>query len=377
MTVPATSTSPDARRIWRAARAPVLIGALVMAVSIAIVLLGGSTEHGSLDPDSFEPDGSRALARLLQAQGVRVQQAHTVGEVDTLAPEATLLVTQPDRLSPDQLGALHHRATNLVLIAPHRRAIAAVLPEAQVTGEVSVTDRAPRCSLPAASAAGTAAAGGVLYRAGRDLARCYPDGESAALIEGAGITVLGTAAPLTNARIGEVGNAALAMRLLGRHQRLVWYLPAPDDPALRTGQRSLVELLPAGWRFGVVQTAIAVALLALWRARRLGPVVFEPLPVVVRAAETVEGRARLYRRVGAAGHAATGLRQAVRERLVPRLGLATDADPAAVVDAVADRVARPRSEIDSLLYGPPPTDDAALVRLADALDTLEDQVNAT
>ncbi|MCZ9344899.1 DUF4350 domain-containing protein, partial [Streptomyces sp. TRM76130] len=81
---------------------------------------------------------------------------------------------------------------------------------------------------------------------------------------------------------------------------LVWYLPslsdttAPDD-----GERGLFDLLPAGWLWGALQLFLAAAVAALWRARRLGPLVPEELPVAVRASETVEGRARLYRKVNA------------------------------------------------------------------------------
>jgi hypothetical protein len=119
---------------------------------------------------------------------------------------------------------------------------------------------------------------------------------------------------------------------------------------------------------------VAVGCFALWRARRLGPVVTEPLPVVVRAAETVEGRARLYRRAGAADHAAFALRQAARDRLVPRLGLPRDAAPDAVVAALVERTGRAGQAVWELLYGPPPRTDADLVRLADALDALEKEI---
>jgi hypothetical protein len=185
------------------------------------------------------------------------------------------------------------------------------------------------------------------------------------------VTLLGTGEPLTNARLDDEANAALGMRLLGQHERLVWFVPSPADPALRDGQRTLTELVPDGVRFGMVQLVIAVALVALWRARRLGPVVTEPLPVVVRAAETVEGRARLYRRAGAADHAGEALRQATRDRLVRRLGLPRDAAPPDVVATVATRTGRRETETHALLYGPPSTGEADLVRLADALDSLE------
>jgi hypothetical protein len=106
--------------------------------------------------------------------------------------------------------------------------------------------------------------------------------------------------------------------------------------------------------------------------------VTEPLPVVVRAAETVEGRALLYRRAGAADHAAEALRQATRDRLVPRLGLPRDAGQREVVAALAHRTGRPEAQTHALLYGPPSTSDKEtekeLVRLADALDALEKEI---
>jgi hypothetical protein len=103
-------------------------------------------------------------------------------------------------------------------------------------------------------------------------------------------------------------------------------------------------------------------------------VVAEPLPVGVRAAETVEGRARLYRRAGARDTAAEALRAGLRSRLVPLLGQPARSEPPAVVDAVAARSRRTPPEVAALLYGAAPADDAALVRLADELDVLEREV---
>jgi len=106
----------------------------------------------------------------------------------------------------------------------------------------------------------------------------------------------------------------------------------------------------------------------------VGPVVEEPLPVVVRAAEAAEGRARLYRRAGARGRAAQNLRAATLGRLMPLLGQGRAADPVSVTAAVAARAARPAAEVSALLYGAAPADDAALVRLANELDALERMV---
>ncbi|HEV2778670.1 MAG TPA: DUF4350 domain-containing protein, partial [Actinophytocola sp.] len=60
--------------------------------------------------------------------------------------------------------------------------------------------------------------------------------------------------------------------------------------------------------------------------------------------------------------------------LVPRLGLPRDAGPHAVAAAVAERTGRSPASVSDVLYGPPPTGDAELVRLADALDAVESEV---
>jgi hypothetical protein len=290
----------------------------------------------------------------------------------------TLLVTEPDLLAGTQVESVRSIGADLVLVAPAR-------PDRYVLGLTAATAdvgvRAPGCLLPAARRAGAADAGGLVYDVNAadlgDPALCYALDGSPSLVQGQvdsrPVTLLGSASPLTNSRLDDEGNAALALGLLGGRARLVWYLPsAADLPA--SGQKSFYDLVPGGVWWGLVQLAVALLLLALWRGRRLGPVVVEALPVVVRAAETVEGRARLYRRNSARGRAADALRAGVRSRLTSALGLPRRADPPAVVAAVAARSRRDGASVSGLLYGAAPADDAALVRLADALDALEREV---
>jgi hypothetical protein len=187
------------------------------------------------------------------------------------------------------------------------------------------------------------------------------------------LVVLGNADPLTNQHLDEDGNASLVLGLLGGHPRLVWYRPTleavPGGAGIPITDLLPDWVIPAAWQLG-----IAVALAAVWRARRLGPIVSEPLPVVVRAAETTEGRARLYRRGRACDHAAATLRDATLARLRGRLGLPPDAGPDVVSDVVAARTRQQPAEVAAILAGPAPSDDAALVRLADMLDALEQEV---
>ena len=119
------------------------------------------------------------------------------------------------------------------------------------------------------------------------------------------------------------------------------------------------------------------ALFALWKVRRVGALVAEDLPVVVRASETVEGRGRLYRSRRARDRAAEALRTATLQRLSPRLGLGVNAQPPAIIAAIMQRGPGQLSDPQALqhnLFGPPPATDDDLVHLAHALDNIERQV---
>ncbi|HYN66579.1 MAG TPA: DUF4350 domain-containing protein, partial [Ornithinibacter sp.] len=118
----------------------------------------------------------------------------------------------------------------------------------------------------------------------------------------------------------------------------------------------------------------AVLLLALARGRRLGRLVHEPLPVVVRAIETTESRGRLYRKAGDRTRAAAVLRAGSSERLVRRLAVGRGAGPAALVHAVTLSTGLRDTEVADILFGPAPPDDAALIHLAQQLTDLEERV---
>ena len=187
------------------------------------------------------------------------------------------------------------------------------------------------------------------------------------------VTLLGSGVPLTNAALAQRGNAALALNLLRGSPRIVWLVPSP--PAVTAaGQKSLFQEIPGPAYLVTVQLFVAAGLAALWRTRRLGPLVAEPLPVVVRASETVEGHGRLYRSRRSRGRAAEVLRDAARHRITARLALPAGADAAAVCAAVAALTGREPGAVRAILYGPAPRDDAALVALGQDIDALEGEV---
>jgi hypothetical protein len=104
--------------------------------------------------------------------------------------------------------------------------------------------------------------------------------------------------------------------------------------------------------------------------------VVENLPVVVRASETMEGRARLYQKSSARLHALDALRIGAIQRLATQCGLSRLAEVDEVVAAVAALTDTDRIRVGDLLVDAVPATDRELVRLSDDLLELERAVRA-
>ncbi|MEV5877732.1 DUF4350 domain-containing protein [Streptomyces sp. NPDC052101] len=390
-TLPTTSTAPTARQVWTRARGIALAAVLILAAAVAMAAVRSTARHGELDPRSADPYGSRAVAQLLADRGVSTRVVTTLDAARAAAgPGTTLLVAVPDLLTSRQQNQLHKAiATSggrTVLVAAGSSSVERLAPGVTADPATSTgTTLAPDCALPEARRAGSADTGGIRYTTthlGADA--CYPSERLATLLRipetsgGGDTVVLGAPDILYNDRLDEQGNASLALQLLGSRPHLVWYLPSLSDTSA-TGngdQKNFLDLLPSGWLWGTLQLFIAAVLAAFWRARRFGPLVPERLPVAIRASETAEGRARLYRKADARDRAAAALRSTTRTRLAPLVGVPVPQahTPEALLPALSSHLARDGQDLHSLLFGPPPGDDAALIALTDQLDALEREV---
>ncbi|WP_286344238.1 hypothetical protein [Frondihabitans sucicola] len=182
-------------------------------------------------------------------------------------------------------------------------------------------------------------------------------------------TVVGTSTALTNGGIADDDNAAFALALLGDHPTLVWYLPSIDD--LPKGSGTLASLTPGWVTPSIALLAAAAVAAAVWRGRRLGPLVVENLPVVVRSTETMEGRARLYERGASRMHALDQVRIGTLGRLAGALGLSRGAGVDEVVFRTADLLGVDPRELRHVLVDADPQDDRHLLALSDSLRDLE------
>jgi hypothetical protein len=372
---------------WRRWRAWLIIGIIVLLGGAGIAALQQPPANSYLNPRDVSPFGTHALTDILAGLGHQVLTVTSAPAAERAATRgSTLVVTSPDYLSRADLEALGRVQADIVLVDPDPLSLAAIAPSVSLIGHqwgVKVTP--PGCRLPAAMLAGSADMGGEnLLLRGPDAAaqQCYRSRSGPTLVQvqlrGRTVTVLGTDSPLTNYSLADQGNAALSINLLATH-RIVWLVPdvVVATASASAGPKTFTDLVPLAANLVIIQLVLAALLAAAWRARRLGQLVAEPLPVVVRAAETTEGHGGLYQARHARAQAARALRSAARARLERAAGLPAGSVQEAVVGALAQRAAMPAERITELLYGPAPATDQALVLLARDLDQLEREAGMT
>jgi hypothetical protein len=382
MSVPVQSVvTPTVREAGRRARYWVVavIAALVI-VLIGLVATGAGGSGGPpLSPDNAAPDGSMAIAEVLRDHGVTVTGTDSVLATRKAAgsPDDTtiFLVDDGGYLDGDRLRELERLASRLVIMTPSFDQLDAVAPEVAQAGAVSGTLDAD-CEFGPVERAGTVTGTGSGYRivaSGADAVGCLDSGDDihSLVVVNHGqkqVTVLGMRDAFTNGQVADNGNAALALGLLGEKPNLVWLLPSIAEANAGPG---IAELTPE-WIGPVMVLAILTAIAAaFWRGRRLGPLVVENLPVVVRASETMEGRARLYEKSSARLRALDALRIGTIDRLGTLCGLPRSATTDDVIRAVAAAVGRGSDQVAALLRDTEPATDAELVRLSDDLLVLE------
>lgn len=375
---------------------PWLVVLLVAVVALGLIGLLNPPKATDLDPQSPKAFGAQALARVLGQHGVDVDVVRSVGALrDTApAPGTTVLVDRPNDL-PSGTAARAARVagpgSRLVLLAPTTATLRAMGIDATSTVQWSDEPVRADCTSTIAHPDDELVGGSRGFRAtaaAGSVTRCFASGASdgpapLVVIERPGraeVVLLGWTRELDNGHITAHDTAGVAVRALGSTPRLVWYHPGPADlaEAATAGRRGLV--LPAWLQPLAVVLGTGVALLALVRGRRLGRLVPEPLPVVVRAVETTESRGRLYRRAADRSRTAEILRRGTRARLGRSLGVARTADAGdvsdvgALVPAVSGSVGLAEPEVRALLAGPAPVTDADLTRLAQQLAELEEKV---
>jgi len=365
-----------------------------LAVMVWVALQPERTE-GSLGIDDKTSHGAAAITSVLEEHSISVRPAQSVTQLESELrrnPDATVLFH--DKHQAMETASFERLEELADLVPADQRVFAGVTASQQdylVDGidhtanmnfidELAATDQ---CRLDAAREAGSISSirqGVVLTDDAQGCFRVVDDsmGEQEhvyAFAETAnGSIVFADWRMLTNAGLYQNGTATLALWSLGRADSVIWFQPDFQLDPDSDGQLSPVQL-PDWARMGIVWAVIATGIWLLYRARRTGPIIIEPLPAEVPAAETTVGRGRMYAKAKHHRHALTMLQQASRARLARLLQLGAQASSDAVLAETAKQLGRPLAELRQL-YDPPAGDISAqqFVTWANQLHDLEHQV---
>lgn len=401
----------------------VWIGGALLAVAVLAVVVLSGRQHSDIpfDIGSSQPAGYRALAILLRDRGATVAstEAGSIAE-DRAGIRDVVVVADPDLMTVREYDEVTDAADRGALVVfGAQRSVGSGGPggdeplgSGRSAPDVSNRDLADTpaeptspgdCDIARLSGLGpidTAFAGPVDAtsgptggRRGTERRTCYTDSPGAFVTEersGKGaIVTLGSPYLWANARLQPdkehggrpLDNAAVALRLLGRTTagatvgtRITFVDPVATPGAAPNGTMSPIELMPVGVKLGIVQLLAAFAIYAWWRARRLGAVMVEPMPVEIAGSELVVAVGDLLRRKGSPQRAADVLRSDARRELARRLGVPPDAPTAATITAVAGRCVRDPAEVAAALGDGPVGSSEELVRLAATLSDIRQEV---
>jgi hypothetical protein len=362
--------------IWRRIRFWAVFALVIVVGAVLYTVWASQVPQGQLNIDSPAPGGAKAAAVLLRAHGADVEQSRDISATIDRAEKgnATLFLAAPELISQESMRriAALPSTVRIVLAEPDQFTISdlGLRLELRNTRPFEVSAE-PGCDFPEAVSAGSAEVSKDQYQPGGADILCYRDSLAVTKVRGgAEVVAFGSHELITNSRLGKDGNAALVIGVLSSHHQVLWLRPTQLEPAAEQRRVSFHDILPTWVGWAEFLLLVAAMLAIFWRMRRIGPPVAEPLPVVVRSAETAEGRARMYRRARARTEAFEAVRAGAMARLLPPLGLGSEPDYRAVVESVAERTGVPTAVIHAVLYGPPPTADATLVSAADTLDAL-------
>jgi hypothetical protein len=354
--------------------------AVVVGVALVVVVAGRGEEEGSpLDPASPGPLGTKGLVEVLRELGGAVRVS---GGPPGAGTETALLLS--DDLSPGRRQRLLDwvgRGGTLVVADPSSGVTAV---EQAGSTQIGLLDAEieRRCDVAALADAGRVAApGGIVFEvpggpANGGTRACFPRNDGAWLlvqpVGGGTVVRLGGASVLVNRELGEADNAVLLASLLVPAEGTTVQVLQPPLPG--GGDAGLTDLIAPRVRLALWQLVVVFVLLALWRARRLGRPVAEPQPVQLPGAELVVAVGNLLQRAKGRGQAAGLLTDDLRRSLAERLGLPASTPADQVADTVAARTGIPRERVLRTLTRSTPRDEAELVALSQAIDTVRREV---
>lgn len=344
---------------------------LLAALVVVVLLIGGSGDQGPpLDPRSVSPDGTRGLVETLDRLGISVQIDGSLPDSGTTA--ALLL---QDRLSveDEEVWAQWVNDGGTLVVADRRSGLDRAIRQSGTSGPMRIERQL--CTIDLLRDVETLVATDVRLST-RGFESCFGNNAGAFVVaqsQGQGTVVsIGSPDVFTNALLDEQDSAVLAVALLTSDQeRPQVTIIAPS--VVPFGDQGLGDLVAPRIRNSILQLLAAFLLYALFRGRRLGKVVPEPVPVRIASSEIIVKAGLLSERAKDPASAAGLLRADTLARARSAMSIPTLVDDTVVVQRIASRTGIDADSVGATLLGPVQT-EADLVAVSQNLLEIDERL---
>lgn len=348
-----------------------VVGAIVLVVAvIAVIAPSGFDEGRYLDPASSEPGGTKALVLLLEGLGAQVEVVHEL----PLDDHDVALVLE-DRLGDAELDSMDAWVSGggTLVVAD------TFSPLNPYTASVNANPEEPadrNCAIAALAEVRSMSGTLEVLHADEGSVACFGDGAEGQVVigpVGRGMVVaLGGPEPFTNENIDEQDDAVLIAALLAPRPGTKVALVGAAQ--VGEGGETIRDLLGDRVHQGLFQLAFGFLVYVLWRARRLGAPVSEPLPVEPAASELVRSMGRLLHQGETRDQVGRLLNDDMRRRLSRRLNLDPGLTDREVAVVAAARTGLAIERFEAVLVPSSLDTDRDLVALGVALEQIDREV---
>lgn len=370
--------------------------AILTCFAIYLVYSGSDSNDRLLDTSSVDKRGAAGYVHLLKARGYDVDVARNGLTIQTALNQAgadTTVMVAPDAAVYGGLGRSLQRskASRIVLLSPSQQILSAAKIDAERLDRQSAvsTSTRPECSseLTAPVREVPASLSSTSYETENASAVCFPTVPAVQGVSRGGLLVfdkpnqttivLGTVHPLTNGYLATKDSAALGLSLVKGTKKVVWIDPKLADfknttPTRQQPSRDLPQKL--SWMNSLKWWALfLIAMVGVWRGRRLGRIVTEYLPVMVKSSETARGLGRMYSSSKSYERSLQLLQSAASVRIAKLLGVHPSTSQQDLIVIIAQSLGRQEPEISTILCRKA-NSAADLVAGTANLDSLEHQI---
>lgn len=360
----------------------VLVAIVVISIGLVSALSKEVTSTVFMQVNNPEPKGSMALAKVLENKGVSLTAINSYQQLSSYLQEGStksdlVVVINPNYLSANQIRDLDENAGADILYANFYKMAAGHFPNVQNTVQEDIK---ASCDLPILKPYYKISYAYSILKPQPESINCFKVDQT----QDSGyvfvqtqkendktISYLADITIFSNESITEADNAVFAINLFSQYKNIYWYVASGNNVSELTTPS---HYYPSWYKYAGIMLLITAITLFISTSRRLGPVVYENLPVTVQMQEIVIAKANLYRKNNLQTHCIKILRTYYLYLIKRSLKIYDNCSKDVLISQISPYTTKTEQQLDHMLFSGEVKSNEDLKILATDLKNLEQEV---